>query len=67
MGDKINATSDLLENQGESGTDDAAGNYELPADKGAGSGTPAGDSVPHEAESSEANPGSHQEQAGMRS
>ena len=67
MDDKTEAPSGLPGNQGQPGTDGATGTHKLSADQGAGGSTPAGDSVPHEAESSEVNPGAHQEQAGMRS
>ena len=67
MGDKIEATSDLPENQGKAGTDDVTGNHKTPVDRGAGGVTPAIDPTSDDSESSEANPGSRQEQAGMRS
>ena len=67
MGDKTKATSNLPENQGEPGTDDATGSHKTPVGQGAGDVTPAADPTPDDSESSEANPGSRQEQAGMRS
>ena len=67
MDDETKAPSSLPGNQGQPQTDGATESHKPQANQDAGDGTPAADLVPHEAESSEANPGVHQEQAGMRS